>query len=450
MSIDVREHAPSGVRAANTSAARVGLVSWTAIVLTGAAVALVLRSNGAEISINAPPLHARVAPALSVAILLPMGVATIAVAYGPRVAHRLQWRSLLVVSAGAAAVWALSLAVVRGSHRIVAPLLAPQEYFAAVGNVHDIGAFLGGFVQHIATYPVHVQGHPPGTVLLLAALRAVGLGSPWWAATVFVAAGAAAVPAVLVAVREVAGVAVARDAAPFVILAPAAIWVATSADALYTGVGAWGVALVVVATGRRDRRGDVTAAVGGLALAAAAFGSYGLVLLATIPMVVAVHRRRLRPIAVALGAAIAVILAFGVAGFWWTAGLAATRARYLAGIASRRPYAPFLFINLAAFSLALGPATGAGLARLRDRGLSLIVGGAVAAIAIAEISGMSKGEVERIWLPFAPWVLVAGTALAAPAVRSSRGRPAVNATVAWLSAQAATAIALESIVRTPW
>ena len=57
------------------------------------------------------------------------------------------------------------------------------------------------------------------------------------------------------------------------------------------------------------------------------------------------------------------------------------------------------------------------------------------------ISGMSKGEVERIWLPFAVWLLPAGAALAA-------GRRMV--TTAWLGVQAATAVAVATMVKTSW
>ena len=63
-------------------------------------------------------------------------------------------------------------------------------------------------------------------------------------ATIEIVGGALAVPAVLVAVREVAGEARARAAWPYVAAAPLAIWMATSADALYAGIGAWAVTLV--------------------------------------------------------------------------------------------------------------------------------------------------------------------------------------------------------------
>ena len=59
--------------------------------------------------------------------------------------------------------------------------------------------------------------------------------------------GVLVVPAVLVAVRAVAGEQTARAAAPFVAVSPAAIWLVSSADAFFAGVGAWGVTCVVLA-----------------------------------------------------------------------------------------------------------------------------------------------------------------------------------------------------------
>src|SRR5262249_56200471 len=89
-----------------------------------------------------------------------------------------------------------------------------------------------------------------------------GLGGSAWAGAVCIAGGVAAVPAVLAAVRDVAGEEMARRAAPFLVLTPAAIWIATSADAFFLGVGAWAVALVVLATGRTDPSADAYAPAG--------------------------------------------------------------------------------------------------------------------------------------------------------------------------------------------
>jgi hypothetical protein len=135
-----------------------------------------------------------------------------------------------------------------------------------------------------------------------------------------------------------------------------------------------------------------------------------------------------------------------LAGFEWFDGLATTRELYAGGVASRRPYGDFLVIDLAAFALAVGPAALAGVARLRThercqapfvrRGAWPLVAGAVVAVLGADVSGMSRGETERIWLPFAPWLLVATAAL-----RGSRR---------WLAAQVALAIVVQTGVRSPW
>ena len=76
-------------------------------------------------------------------------------------------------------------------------------------------------------------------------------------------------------------------------------------------------------------------------------------------------------------------------------------------------------------------------------GVWLLVGGALVVVALADLSGMSKAEVERIWLPFVPWVLLATAPLAATRIRSGALRT-------WLCAQAAVAIAVQAAVRSPW
>ena len=57
-------------------------------------------------------------------------------------------------------------------------------------------------------------------------------------------------PAVLVTVRAIADEAAARTVAPFAVLFPGAVWIATSADAFFAGVTAWGVALLALAAAR--------------------------------------------------------------------------------------------------------------------------------------------------------------------------------------------------------
>jgi hypothetical protein len=57
---------------------------------------------------------------------------------------------------------------------------------------------------------------------------------------------------------------------------------------------------------------------------------------------------------------------------------------------------------------------------------------------VADLSGLSKAEVERIWLPFAIW-LTAGAALLPG--RDSRS---------WLAAQAVTALLVNHMLLTGW
>jgi methylthioxylose transferase len=390
--------------------------------------------------VGAAPFVGTWLPAWGWRVLPALVLGAAAVAWATALADRLPWRRLLAVAALGTVAWAVTLNVVDGSGALTAPVATRYEYLADVGRVGSPGPFLAGFVDQLPTYATHVKSHPPGLLLALWGLDRAGLGGPG-AATALVLAGAAvAVVAALVALAEVAGQAAARRAAPFVALAPAAVFVATASDAVFAGVAAAGAALVVLATGRRRRRADLLAAGGGLVLGAALFLSYGAVLVLAVPVAVAVARRRLRPLVVA-GAGVAVVAAaFAAFGFWWPAGLAATKALYHQGAAARRPYGYFLLANLAVFAVLVGPATAAGLARLRraPRGLAVLVGAALAAVALADVSGLSKSEVERIWLPFVPWVALAGAALA---ITSRRG---------WLAAQLATGAALQVLLRSPW
>jgi hypothetical protein len=153
-----------------------------------------------------------------------------------------------------------------------------------------------------------------------------------------------------------------------------------------------------------------------------------------------VYRRALRPLLMAAGGVLAVVLAFLAGGFWWYDGLQSARELQLAGVYQRRPYAEFLVNSPAAFALVIGPAVAVGLARLRDRGVWLLTGTALLALLVADLSGYARGETERVWLPFAPWLLIATCALS-PSLRGRQG---------WLALQVATAIGLQVAAKGPW
>jgi hypothetical protein len=415
------------------------LLVWVAVIVAAHLVLVDLVQSGAHLRIPFPPLDAALDWRPGYALVLPLAVGVVVVRWAPTVCARASWRIVVIGAPAVAVVWGASLALLDGFDGIVGSVTLKNEYFLDVARVRDPIAFLGAFTAHIAEYRIHVQGHPPGFLLLLSLLSRIGLGSPWVVAVIEIVGGAVAVAAVLVAVREVAGEHVARRAAPFVAVAPVAIWLVTSADAFFAGVGAGAVALVVLATARTGARSHWCAFTGGALFGAAMFLSYGLVLLAVIPTAIAFHRRRLWPLVTAALGAAAVAAAFAAVGFWWLDGLEATRVRYAAGVAARRPYWPFLLADVACLAVVLGPAIAVALARLRDRRLWWLVGGARVAIGAAAVSGMSKGEVERIWLPFAIWVLPAGAVLAAER-HGAR----------WLGAQVGFTILLQTLVRSPW
>lgn len=420
-------------------AAPVAIAAWGLLVVVAHLWGRHLLARGADLRLGALPLFASFDPRPGLRILPAAAVAVAVAALGPRLAARTSWRRLLLGAMSTALLWAVALALSDGPSALVRPLQSRFDYLHAVPLRPSPAEALSSFTTDLARYPIHVQGHPPGLVLALHFLDRIGLAHPGVIAGAAITAGAAAVPAALVAVREVAGESQARNSAPFLALAPAAIWIATSADALFAGVSAWAVALIVAATGRTESSGDALALAGGVLFGAALLLSYGAAPLAAIPLAVAAARRRVRPLLLAGAGALAVVGAFAAAGFWWLEGLWATRLRYLAGVGGRRPYSYFLVGNLAAFALCVGPAAAAGLSRLADRGVWLLAGGALAAVAAADLSGLSKGEVERIWLPFAPWVLVGTCALGA-----------VKARRAWLALQAAVGLSLQVLVVSPW
>ncbi len=142
---------------------------------------------------------------------------------------------------------------------------------------------------------------------------------------------------------------------------------------------------------------------------------------------------------VSAGAAALLVLALVPFGFSWFAGLAATRHAYDT-LGLDRPYDYFFVNNLSAWALAIGPAVTVAIVLLRDRRAWVLVGGGLAAVVVANLSGLSEGEVERIWLPFTLWVYVAAVAL--------DERPWVQR--AFLALQAGSALALVALIETYW
>lgn len=428
--------------------ATIGVAAWVSLVLLASAWGAAVLSPRSLILW--PPLMGALDPLLQPGLLLALAVGGAAVAFGPSLAARLSWRALLLGSVLAAAAWAVALALAGGTHALISALLPHTDYLSQVQKVGDApGAFLRTFTGHglaSGVFTPQVRGHPPGFLLLLWSLDRIGLHGARWEAALVIALGASAVPAVLVTLRSLAGEGAARTAAPFLAVAPFAVTLATSADALYLGVGAWGVALFALSTERRGTGGDALALGSGLAFGAGLMLTYGLVPLGAIPLAVAVVRRRIRPLVVAAAGVALVLGAFWLFGFSWFAGLGRSRGIYARGVSTFRPYDYFLVANLAAFAVIVGPATAAALGRLRDRRVWLLVGAALVAIAAADASGLSKAEVERIWLPFAPWMVAACAAFPGRGADDRDGGTGRG----WLAMNAVTAVAFQVLIRSPW
>jgi hypothetical protein len=374
---------------------------------------------------------------------------------GQAVAGRLPWRALPLVTWATACAWAFSLAMIDGWQRGFARRLATtHEYLRQVPTVTDIPAAVRTFASRILDFQpnswiTHVSGHPPGALLTFVWLDRIGLGGGAWAGLLCLLAGSSAAAAIVVAVHAMADENTARLAAPFVAVAPTAIWIAVSADGYFAGVAAWGIALLALAT-RRTVRWPMVAAVGsGLLLGWGIFLNYGLALIAVpavaVLLATADWRSAMRALVPAALTALAVVGVFAVAGFWWFDGYTLVQERYWQGIANDRPFQYWSWANFASVVCAIGLGSVAGIGRAFDiaaikrrSGLHLVVLGALLAIVFADVSMLSKAETERIWLPFTVWLTAAG-ALLPP--RSHRW---------WLALNVVGALLLNHFILTNW
>lgn len=381
-------------------------------------------------------------------------IGVLAVAWGPTVAQRLPWRALPISAWATSAAWAFSLAMVDGWRKgFAGRLTAQHEYLRQVPTVTDIPEALRSFARRIPDFQpdswiTHVSGHPPGALLTFVWLDRIGLGGGAWAGALCLLAGSSAAAAIVVTLRAVNDEATARLAAPFVAVAPTAIWIAVSADGYFTGVSAWGVTLLALAVRRSVRIPALAAAGAGLLLGWAIFLNYGLALIAFLAVAVLLTARRrdaLTALAVAVPAALAVVATFAWAGFWWFDGYALVQQRYWQGIALDRPFQYWSWANLASVVCAIGLGSVAGVSKAFDvaavrrrSGIHLLVLAALTAILCADLSMLSKAETERIWLPFMIWLT------AAPALlpRSSHRW--------WLAANVVGAVLLNHVIYTNW
>jgi hypothetical protein len=382
-------------------------------------------------------------------------IGAVTVAWGSSVAQRLAWRTLTLTVWATSFSWAFALAMIDGWQRgFAGRLTARHEYLNQVPTITDIPEAVRTFSSRILDFQpnswiTHVSGHPPGALLTFVWLDRIGLGGGAWAGLWCVLFGSSAAAAVLVAVRALNDEQTARLVAPFVAVAPTAIWIAVSADGYFAGVAAWGIALLAVAVRRTGRRPILAAVASGLILGWAIFLNYGLALMALPAVAVLIcaasWRDAVRALIPAVFGALAVVGVFVIAGFWWFDGYTLVQQRYWQGIALNRPFQYWSWANLASVVCAIGLGSVAGIGRVFDiaaikrrSGLHLLILATLAAILFADLSMLSKAETERIWLPFEVWLTGAGALLP---VRARRW---------WLSLNVIGALALNHFILTNW
>ncbi|MBM4792797.1 hypothetical protein HXP44_12210 [Streptomyces sioyaensis] len=433
------------------------------LVTAAAVVGTVIERNHGSLHVNWPPLYASWFPHLGPGTPAALAVGAAVILHGPSLAARLPWRRLVLAGWVAALAWTWSLALIDGWQTGIARrLTTAYEYLTVIRRFDDAGAAVRDFTRHILNngpdhWPAHVAGHPPAAVLTFVGLDRIGLGGGGWAGVWCLTVGTSAVAAVLVALRALTDEPTARRAAPFLVLAPSAVWVGTSADGYFAAVAAWSLALLALAATRRSHH-PAAALASGILFGLTCYLSYGLTLIVLIAGAVLWLTRTLRPLPFLAAGAGAVAAAFTLAGFSWWEGYQLLVERYYQGAAAVRPYAYWVWGNLACTVLITGLATVAGVRRtlvaaptaLRgprpsagpprnptDR-LVVLVLSVLVAVLVADLSGMSKAETERIWLPFAVWLPAACALL--PTARHRQ----------WLAAQAVLALLLNHLLYTGW
>lgn len=416
-----RRYAPL-MPAPRTQAAAWGL--GTALLLITAAMTIPAALDWNVQVRSFPPLHAEWDPRVGWGTVPAILIAIAALRHATRFAQHASWQRLLIVSYLAGLGWMLALAYVDGNAGIGHILGTPYEYLRTARQTTDIPNTLREYVSRIPGsagarhWPVHVAGHPPGALLFFVALVRLGLGGGFTAGLVVTLIAATTPLAVLVAVRQLGAGDLARGAAPFLVFGPAAVWQAVSADAMFAAVSAWGLAALALAAVRRSVG---WACLAGLLLGSAVMLSYGLPLLSILALAVLWQARNWRPLAITGVCALAVILVFAAFGYAYWEALPVLRQRYFSGVASVRPPEYWMWGDFAALMLSAGPVAGAALAHLmslrpwsRSTRVVAVLGiAAWLSVLTADLSQMSRAEVERIWLPFVPWLLLP-TALLSP------------------------------------
>jgi methylthioxylose transferase len=390
--------------------------------------------------------------------------------------HRRWWqqasmRALLATTSLLAAAFAVVLAAVDGVDGLVYGAEHKTEYLANLDKVDSAASFVRHFVRDIDAYSVHVRGHPPAFMVLIKWMDTIGLTGVWPVVGLSIIATAVLPVAVLWTVRLVVNEHSMRAAAPWLVVCPSALWMMTSGDAVFTAVAATATALTASAVQASGSGRMLRAGLAGLLLGLLLFLTYLGAVFFAIPGFVLLRfaTRRWRAsvttgVVMAIGI-VAVVVLFWWAGFWWYDGVERTKIEYWEGSAQFRRRNYFLVANVAAALAALGPATVFGVARLRRSSMWWLVAAGTLALLVSNFSQYTRGEVERIWLLFYPWIALAAVGLMSDSATDvavsndgeSSGRLArLGSLLAatrpqrWVALQAVAAIVLQSALVSKW
>jgi methylthioxylose transferase len=398
-----------------------------------------------DVKVEAAPLIGRWVWKPTVGLLLPLLIGALTIFVLPKFQSRLSFGRLSALSGVLTGAFSVTLAGAEGWNRIMDPVVHKSEYWFNLDTLPSLSETLSSWStkEFLLYYSVHLRGHPPGFILLLQMIEKLMLVEPWMVATLIWVSLAAVAPGVMACVERLSDETIARQLAPFLILSPYAIWMATSADAFYACLLIWGTAFLTFAmSASRSIRRVGYAVAGGLLLAFALYCTYGAAMFLGVPLLVVLFVKgrsvlqRLQVAVAAAAAASAVAVGFKLAGFWWFDGLARTKNFYHIGTAQFRPWQYFIVANVGALIIAVGPAVVVGLGRLGRSRLWILVAGAAIAIIASDVSTYSKAETERIWLIFMPMLLPVTAALPKPRI--------------WLALQLGLGLLLQAWLRSKW
>jgi methylthioxylose transferase len=378
-------------------------------------------------------------------LVLPLLIGIVTLWVLPNRTKNVSFGKVSVLTGVLTGAFSVTLAGADGWARIMDPVVHNSEYWFNLDTLPGMAETIRSWSveDFLLSYSVHLRGHPPGFILVLQLLEKVATVQPWMVATLIWLSIGAVAPAVMASVERLADEQTARAVAPFLVLSPYAVWMATSADAFYACLLMWGTAFIAFAmTSATWQRRVLHASVSGLLLSFALFSTYGAAMFLGVPALVVLFAkntsigRRIQVTAAAGAVALAVVFGFKVAGFWWFDGLNRTRQYYHWGTAQFRPWEYFIVGNIGALIISVGPAVVSGLSRLGRTRVWILVMGAAIAIVASDVSTYTKGETERIWLIFMPMLLPATASLPRPRL--------------WLAGQLALGLLLQAWLVTKW